>query len=98
MRYFRTAITDLPHPEQASGASASKDAWCRCNAPASLLHVAIGIDQRAGRISLRCQHGLGVHLAELLGIVPLDVVELDRDHARLRPFAVRAELHVADDG
>src|SRR6516225_1133123 len=43
-------------------------------------------------------HNLGRDVPELTDVVALDVLKLNLQHARLRPLAVLAELHVADDG
>ncbi len=62
------------------------------------LRLFVRVDHVAGLVVGGRQHGLGVHGAELLDVVGLDVVELDLQHPRLRPFAVLAELDVAQHG
>src|SRR5258706_8524846 len=86
-------------------AAATCSAWprltrsCRRPSPSvQSLRLFVRVDRVAGLVAGGRQHGLGVHGAELLDVVPLDVVELHLHHPRLRPFAVLAELDVAEHG
>src|ERR1700761_142242 len=64
-----------------------------------LLRRAVRIDDIAGLIFRRVDNGLdSVGSTELLEAVSRYVVKLDLHHPRFRPFAVRPEFHVADDG
>src|SRR5215470_9844006 len=63
-----------------------------------LLRLLVGIDHLARGIFGRRQHNLGRDVPELSNVVAFDVLELDLQYARLRPFAVLTELHVADHG
>src|SRR5258706_7140058 len=58
----------------------------------------VGVDQLA-RLQLgRIDDDVAGRLLEGLQAVVLDALELDLDHRRLRPLAVRREADVADDG
>src|SRR5262249_25771490 len=46
-----------------------------------LLRLLVGIDQVAGLVLRRREHGLRVHATELLEVTALDVVVLDLQHA-----------------
>jgi len=57
-----------------------------------------GLDQFARLELLRIDDDGLAGLAELIDVVPLDVLVLNIKDPRLFPFAERAELHLADDG
>src|SRR5262245_11699751 len=63
-----------------------------------LLRLFVGIDHAARRVFGRRHHDLGRGVPELGDVVALHVLELDLQHARLRPFTLGAERHVADHG
>src|SRR5712692_9603829 len=65
---------------------------------ASLLCNSVGVSYLARHVLLWCDDHLGVRVLELLVVVALDALELDLEHARLRPLAVLAELDVAGHG
>src|SRR5258706_13951919 len=72
---------------------------CRRPSPSvQSLRLFVRVDHVAGLVVGGRQHRLCVHGAELLDVVGLDVVELNLQHPRLRPFAVLAELDVAKHG
>src|SRR4051812_31367566 len=61
-----------------------------------LLRLLVGVDQVAGFVLRRREHGLERHAApDVKAGALLDVVILHLQHAGLRPLAVRAELDVA---
>ena len=62
------------------------------------LAILVRIDHLARLVLRRRYHDLGREVLELADVIALDVLELDLEHARLRPFALRAERHVADQG
>src|SRR5262249_55640940 len=64
----------------------------------SLLRLLVWIDQLARLVFGGRHHHLGRHVLELREIVTLDIPELDLQDARLRPFAVGTESHVAEHG
>src|SRR6476646_7520048 len=55
-------------------------------APYILLRLLVGIDHLAGLVFGRRHHDLRGHILELGDVVALDVLELDLQHPRLRPF------------
>src|SRR6476620_12793265 len=61
-----------------------------------LLSVLIRIYHRTRLVFSRRHHHLGRNVLELGEVVALDVLELDLQHPRLRPFAVGTEPHVAE--
>src|SRR5438034_7654122 len=66
--------------------------------PTLFPRVGVRIDHVARLVGGRMENHLARQIAELLDAVGLDVLELHQQHALLRPFALVAELHVADDG
>src|SRR5262249_17293511 len=63
-----------------------------------LLRLFVRVDHLARLVLRRRHHDLRRDVLELPDVVALDVLELDLQHARLRPFALGAEFHVADHG
>src|SRR5262249_13035480 len=63
-----------------------------------LLRLLVGIDQLAGLVVGRIDHGLGLDPLELGRVVALHISELHLQHARLGPFALGAEAYVAIHG
>src|ERR1700722_10825486 len=63
-----------------------------------LIRLREGITQRAGLELRRIEDDLRAWMRKLLDVVALHVLVLDGEHARPRPFAVGAELDLADDG
>src|SRR5262252_3386878 len=64
----------------------------------SLLRLLVRIDRCTGGVFRWRYHDPRRHVSELGKIVALDVPELGLQHARLGPFALRAELHIAGHG
>src|SRR4029077_13771054 len=63
---------------------------------ASLLRVGVGVDRLASGVFVRPEDRLLGVGPPLLQIAALDVMVLDRQDARLRPFAIGAVFDVAD--
>src|SRR5215468_3394876 len=63
----------------------------------SLFGLLVRIDHLARLILRRRYHHLGRDVPELADVIALDVLELHLEHARLRPFALDPERHIADE-
>src|SRR5262245_58917849 len=101
----RSAIRGESQPRISSGLQIKKAPRTWRGAPPnpasalfSHLGLFVGVDHVTGLEIRRRQYGLRVHTTELIETIALDVVILDLEHARLGPFALRAERHFAHDG
>src|SRR6185436_6419412 len=85
-----------PRGADPRGAMLADERGSRSRAVARLLRLLVGIDQFAGLVFRRREHGLVVHA--LPGLALFDAVVLHLHHAGLGPLAARAVGPVAHDG